>query len=236
MILINLLPYDRRPIEHSPIPYILSGMVLVGVVIFVANSWLSMEAEIASREGDLEGIKSSFNQLLAESAERSPTGKDIVTEYNDLVREKAKLASKVEVIRGIVTDRIIWSKQLFNLSALTPENFWYRDIAVESKQVTESREVTNEKGEKVIESYQVTRRFLKLQGYAVEDDERNKSVNPLVDALSVEAEDSGALKDEDSFSSMFRLSRVSFLDTEFDNFPVRSFTIEFEVGAPGGTQ
>ena len=72
----------------------------------------------------------------------------------------------------------------------------------------------------------VTKPFLRVKGYIIEDDDGNRTVNPLMDALSLDEE----------FSATFELQPSSFKDTEFEMFSVRSFDLEFLIFSGGASR
>ncbi|MCP4642994.1 MAG: hypothetical protein GY851_21285 [bacterium] len=216
MIRINLLPHHLRPIKRTPVPYILSAVVFLGVVLYLVNGWLQTESEIRRKNNDYQVHIKALDDL-----------KDVVEESNQLEQRKIQLADKVQVIDEIVSDRIIWSRQLHQLSELIPENFWYSNIKLGKKKIpVKVPQPDPNDPNRVIMKYEMRDRpILIVKGYVVEDNNGSKTVNPLVDEVTENVD----------FASMFRLEPVQFNDTEFEKYPVRAFELQFLIkrgGAP----
>ncbi|MBN2311968.1 MAG: hypothetical protein JXR94_23525 [Candidatus Hydrogenedentes bacterium] len=213
MIRINLLPYHLRPVKHSPIPYILSACVLVGAILYMLSVFFANATAVQRKRDQLAQHQAEFDQY-----------KSIVEESNFLEQRKIELALKIQTIDSIVSDRIIWSRQLWNLSRLVPENMWYSDIRTETKTFRVQRSEIDPNTKKPVKKMvDIKRAILRVKGYVIEDDAGEKSVNPLMDAVT----------GDDDFASMFELQPSSFTDTEFEEVPVRSFNFEFLI-VPGG--
>jgi Tfp pilus assembly protein PilN len=213
MIRINLLPYHLRPIKRTPLPYLASALVLILAVLAMAGFWISLRAQIGVQREQLARHQSELKTLDA-----------IVAEYKSLTEQKERLRDKMSIIQEIVSDRIIWSRQLFNISRLTPENFWYNGISEKEKTAKESRMVFDEKTQKEeMKAVTVKRRILELAGYVVEGPETGNDIYPLTFNLEQDHE----------FSYLFQFSAPKLIDTEFKGFRVRSFTLEYLI-TPGG--
>ena len=135
MITVNLLPYELRPVKRTPLPYFLSGATFVLAVSVVAIVFVKNIADIA-------GATRTLNEHKAELSRLQP----IVEDYNAISEKKLKLAEQVQTINEIASDRIIWSRQLFNLNRLVPDNMWYDEIDVGVKPFTETHLVYNASG------------------------------------------------------------------------------------------
>jgi len=213
MININLLPFHLRPIKHSPIPYVASLLAAGLILVALAGMWVDKQREIGEQR-----------TILAENTEKLDALQAIVEEYERLEKQKVELAEKVEIINEILADRIIWSLQLWNISRLTPENFWYSSIAVKEKQYTETHKVYDEKTKKE-ETKRVTvrRPVLELSGYVIEGEDGSNDINPLTFNMQGDPE----------FSKTFQLDLPKFQDTEFDGYKVREFTLEYLINKGG---
>ncbi|NIA14466.1 MAG: hypothetical protein GWP08_10315 [Nitrospiraceae bacterium] len=215
MIRVNLLPYHLRPIRRSPVPYILSAFVLVAAIAAMTAAFLTLQVQIGAARSQLAQHQEQYDAL-----------KDVVAEYNDLIDKKEALARKIETIQEIVSERLIWSRQLFNITRLTPDNFWYSGIAEREKSFREKRLVYNEKTKKEEEkNVRITRRVLELQGYVIEGADGSNDIYPLTLEMEQDVE----------FSSMFQLSLPKLVDTEFEGYAVRSFTLEYLI-EPGAQE
>jgi hypothetical protein len=222
MITINLLPHHLRPIKRTPLPYIAVGIVAVLALLFIAYSFISTQAEIMAKR----------TQLAAHQKELEEK-KKIVDESNELEKLKLQLADKIATIQEIASNRIVWSRELFNLSRLKPDNFWYSEILESSKSYpVQQPEMDPKTGKPKInettkkpemKTVSITKPILRVTGFVVADASGRSDVSPLTDALSTDPE----------FVKMFQMEPPSFSDTEFEGFPVKKFTLEFQIAPEG---
>ncbi len=222
MIRINLLPHHLRPIKRTPLPYIACLALFVVALLAMASTFVTTRVRIVEEQRELSGFETEFKEL-----------ESVVAESNRLEQSKLQLADKIKTIDEIVKDRIIWSRQLWLLSKLTPPNFWYSEIVVTSKaypmQVQELDQKTGKpkvdpKTKKIVtRTVQVSRPILRVSGYVMDSPDGRQDVSPLTDALTTDEE----------FSSMFQLEQPSFSTAEFEGFPVKKFTLEFLITAGG---
>jgi len=215
MIRINLLPYHLRPVRRSPLPYIASVVFVALVLMAIATLFVSQQARLAGKRN-----------LLAEHQQELESLKAVVDEYNQLTDQQLRLADKIATIQEIVSDRIIWSRQLFNISRLTPDNFWFSSVSEKEKQMKESRLVVDEKtGKTEMKTEPVKRRVLELGGYVIQGTDGSMDISPLTFNTEQDAE----------FSGLFQLNSTKLLDTEFESYKVRSFTLEYLINRGGET-
>lgn len=209
MITINLLPHGMRPVKRTPLPYILSVAALIAVIFGVGVVFLADTAKVLSARKALAGYQQELDAL-----------QPVVAEYNDLTEQKNQLAEQVRTIDEIASDRIIWSRQLHNLSRLVLENVWYSDISVSVKPFTETitRYNPETKRDEVVNE-QIQRQVLTVAGYVIAGSDGQSDASPFTRALA----------EDDEFSSMFELDLPSFKDTEVENIPVRKFNLEYVV-------
>ncbi|NUM52178.1 MAG: hypothetical protein HUU46_00910 [Candidatus Hydrogenedentes bacterium] len=222
MININLLPHHLRPVKRTPVPYIAVGIVAVLAVLYIAFSFISTSARILGQQAQL----TSYQQELEEK-------KKIVEESNELEKLKLQLADKIATIQEIASNRIVWSRELHNLSRLKPENFWYSEIIEDKKSYpmqvpvmdpkTGKQKINEATKKPEFKSESVSKPILRLTGYVVAGADGRSDVSPLTDALSTDAE----------FIKMFQMEPPSFSDTEFEGFPVKKFTLEFQIQPEG---
>ncbi len=211
MIVVNLLPVHLRPVKRTPIPYMVSGLIVLLTIVFMASICWSARRALAEQEDVLEDYKAQ----LAEFG-------DVAEEFEELQEQKEQLKERIDIINDIVRDRIVWSIQLARLSKLLPENFWLSGLKVEEQTVRRTTYVFNKKKDKKVQK-QITekRRVLVVSGYAKPDEEGNRSVYPLIYAT----------QSDPVFSEMFTvlpLKKVSS-DSVFNGQPVTEFTIEYEI-------
>lgn len=209
MIQTNLLPYHLRPVKRSALPYIASFAVLIAVLAAMAGVGLSSQAQIAVARGRLAAHQSDYEGL-----------RTFVDEFKQLQTQKERLADKIAIIQDIVGERIIWSEQLWSISRLTPENFWFSNITEKEKSRREKRYVYNSKTEKEeLKTVTVKHRVLELAGYVIEGPDGTNNIYPLTFNL----------EQDPAFSALFQLSLPRLGDTEFEGYEVRSFTLEYRI-------
>lgn len=213
MININLLPWHLRPIKRSPIPYVASLLVAGLIILVLAGMWVDKQAQIGDQRATLKETNEKLDALKA-----------IVDEYERLEKQKVDLAEKVTIINEILADRIIWSRQLWNISRLTPDNFWYGSIAMKKKQFTESRKEINPKTkQEEVKKVTVFKPVLELTGYVIEGTDGTSDINPLTFKM----------QDDKEFSNLFQLDLPKFQDTLFEGYKVREFTLEYLINQGG---
>lgn len=218
MISINLLPHHLRPIKRTPVPYIAVGILAVLAVAYIAFSFISTQAQIMGKQSQLAAHQKELEEMKA-----------IVEESNQLEKRKLQLADKINTIQEIAANRIVWSRELFNLSRLKPDNFWYSEILESSKSYSvQQPELDPKTGKPKInettkkpemKTVSITKPILRVTGYVVAGADGRSDVSPLTDALSSDPE----------FAKMFQMEPPSFSDTEFEGFPVKKFTLEFQI-------
>lgn len=222
MININLLPHHLRPIKRTPLPYIAVGIVAIVAVLYIAFSFISTSAQILGRQAQLAAHQHELEQM-----------KKIVEESNELEKAKLQLADKIATIQDIASNRIVWSRELFNLSRLKPDNFWYSEIIEDKKSYpmqvpvmdpkTGKQKINETTKKPEFKMEQISKPILRLTGYVVAGPDGRSDVSPLTDALSTDPE----------FIGMFQMEPPSFSDTEFQGFPVKKFTLEFQIQPEG---
>jgi len=150
----------------------------------------------------------------------------VVNESKRLTALEEELAVKITTINEIIQARILWSRQLWNLDRLAPENFWYSGIKVAKKPYTEQVMVIDPNTKKqVSKEVTVQKPMLQVSGYVVATQGSTSDVSPL--ALATEQ--------DPEFSSLFQLDTSSLKDTDFEGQPVKSFTLEYFI-RPGGEE
>ncbi len=207
MININLLPHEFRPIKRTPLPYFASGGILALTLAVIGIVSLVNMADIKAANRRLTEHKQALAQL-----------QPVVEEYNAISAKKLELAEQVDTINEIVSDRILWSRQLHNLNRLAMENMWYDGIEVTHKQVSEKKEVFDPKTKAMkTVTEMVDHRVLTLSGYVIPGKDGVASVNPFT--LAAEG--------DEEFSDLFQLDQSTFKDTQFEKVGVRSFKLEY---------
>lgn len=209
MITVNLLPHELRPIKRTPLPYVASGLVAIVVLVVISGIWLGNERNISVADSVLQDHRGQLESLQS-----------TVNKYNELNAEKGRLAEQVNAIGEIASDRIIWSRQLFNLTRLALKNMWYESVKVGTKSYSESRPVMNPKTKQIeMKKITVQRQVLTVSGYVMPGEDGRSSVSPFTIATEADPE----------FSCMFELDNSTFKDTTFEDISVREFTLEYVV-------
>lgn len=222
MIIINLLPENLRPIKRTPLPHMLSVLVMLLAIAALGGLFISVTGQIAGKEAELAKAEQELSGLSA-----------IVEEYNALSAKKQQLEDKISVIQEILSDRIIWSEQLHRLSELTPDNFWYQRIRETSKTVRIERVAIDEKtgepirdknGQEKIVRENVKRPVLEISGYVINDEQGSNTIYPLTYATT----------QDDHFSETFTLDSPQITDSEYNGYSVRGFVLEYRINTGGG--
>lgn len=105
MIQVNLLPMHLRPVRRSIVPYLLTAAVVALAVFGMFAVFVADQARLISKNGAKAKLQSELDEL-----------KEVIDEYNRLEQTKTQLASKINTIAEITKDRILWSRQLWNMS------------------------------------------------------------------------------------------------------------------------
>lgn len=87
MITINLLPKHLRPVKRTPIPHILSILVLLAAIAGMVVVFGAVHAQLMIKRGELDGVQKDLAGLQA-----------VKDEYDQLMADKTKLASKINAI------------------------------------------------------------------------------------------------------------------------------------------
>lgn len=229
MIIINLLPEHLRPVKHSILPYLaaviffalaLAGM---GMLFMTGQGRIAMASrELAQKEQELAGLS------------------DTVEKYNALTQQKLDFEEKVQVIKDILSTRIVWSEQLYNLTKVTPDNIWYKRIRVVWQNFREMQvKVDPKTGEALLdprtqqpqtETKTIPRPVLEISGYVVTDEQGSSRISPLTERTTQKTD-----KWSTAFAEQFEFVRPTMEVTEFGGFEVRGFTLEYLIRRKGGS-
>ncbi|MCX8065511.1 MAG: hypothetical protein N3G21_10120 [Candidatus Hydrogenedentes bacterium] len=232
MIKINLLPEELRPVKKSILPYFLSVVVVILGFLILATIFLHYQSTIISLRAQLSSLQKEYNSptKLKNDEGEIITLSSIVNEFRKLDRKRQELEKRVQVIREILSDRIIWSYNLYLLSKLTPDNIWYDRIRVTWQTFREKVIKIDPKTKKPIldprtkepqtEQKTIKRPILEITGYVVSGEQGERQISPLI-------ENTTNPSIAPDFVSQFSLMRPRIEDTEYNGFSVRKFTLEY---------
>lgn len=219
MIKINLLPKELRPVQRTPIPHIVSLLILAGALVFMYNIFIGQRTELLIVDGKVQKMEKELAGL-----------QDAVKEHTELIKQKSLLQRKILAIQEILEGKTVWSEQLHRLATLTPENIWYKRIRITSKKFSEEKPTIDKKtGAPVLDAktgavrmtrVSVDKQILEVSGYAIDDEHGLSSTSTLAARTT---------NDKD-FSSYFMLYNSKIVDTDFNGHPVREFTFEYIIG------
>lgn len=213
MIQVNLLPQELRPVKRTPIPYIVSVLLLLATIAGILYVYQNTGAQIATHKAQAAAYETEYKKL-----------EQVVEEHAAMVSLKRTLSLKIATIDEIVSGRIIWSKQLFNLSKVLPDNVWISEIEVDTARRSQTVMRLDPNTKKMVPKEEIiNRKVLLVSGYVIAGEESD-DIKPLVEAVETNEE----------FTSMFQLVPFRFEDTDFDGFQVKKFELEFDVLGDAG--
>ncbi len=241
MIHINLLPEEFRPVKKSILPYFLSLIVIIlGIILFI-SIYITLHQKALRLESQKTKLQEEYNSSTRLKNEEGEfiTLAGIVDEYRKLDKKKQELEKRVAVIQEILSDRIIWSENLYQLALLTPDNVWYERIRITWQTFPEKVIKRDPKTGKPVldprtkepqtEQKNVKRPILEITGYVINDEHGERQISPLI-------ENTTNPEKAPNFVKQFTLMRPRIEDTEFGGFSVRKFTLEYLIEAkPGAT-
>lgn len=215
MITINLLPDELRPVKRTPLPHMITGALLVGALLFCGMVFINNQSDIGAE-----------NRSLAQNNDALQALQGVVDESNALTEKKVSLRDQVHTINEIASDRIIWSRQLYNLGRLAPRNLWYDTVQVSSRKFPVTKTVYNpqtKKNEKKTDT--IDKQILVVKGYVVPGEDGKSSISPFT--LMTES--------DEEFATLFQFYDSSFQDTSFDTHDVREFQVEYIINRGGNS-
>ncbi len=125
MLLVNLLPEDRRPTEHTPLPRLLSviggvliSMVELAVIVFIF--WVNIP-DARRQKQELDEKLGMVGRLRGEIAV--------------LTAEQADYGARMAVIKRLYGQRIRWAPKLSALSnpRILPRRVWLKSLKIEKE-------------------------------------------------------------------------------------------------------
>ncbi len=241
MIKINLLPEQYRPVKKSILPYFLAGVIFILgllLIVYIFIYYQRKTTQLANQRIALQKEYESPTELRNDEGEFI-TLSGIVNEYRKLDKKKQELEKRVAVIQEILSDRIIWSENLFLLANLTPPNIWYERIRVVWQNFREKVIKKDAKtGKPVIdpktkepqyEQKSVKKPILEITGYVISGEQGERQISPLIENTTDPEKGS-------YFVKQFTLLRPKIEDTEFNGFSVRKFTLEYLIEPKPGVK
>lgn len=153
--------------------------------------------------------------------------RDSVDAVKKLEIKQEQLAAKEQAIGTITSDLIMWSKVLYELAGLVPEDLWLNNLKVDVSSTKVTKDNPDpDASQKTITETIITRK-LKVGGYAMSP--RAERGVELVGQLV------RAMEDDPGFSKRFSdPTPQGVFDDEFDSVSVKRFEIEtvIESGGP----
>ena len=214
MINVNLLPPGLRPVRRSPLPYIVVGIAAGAVLVILLSVWMTTTVQLDNKRVKLEESKAELERV-----------RESALEVKELEAKQASIAAKRKAIEQITSDRLVWSRQLYYLAKLMPDQVWLKDIQVETKTRRKEVPVPDAKeGEPKTKLVPVPYQSLKLCGYALSYQEE-MGVN-LVGVLVC------AIENAPQFSEHFIEPEPRLVeDEEFGGVNVKEFEVNCEIVA-----
>lgn len=241
MIRINLLPEQHRPVKKSILPYFLSLVVFVLGLVIIIFFYISLHQKIFQFEVQKSNLQKEYDSPTNIKNEEGEfiTLSGIVNEYRKLDKKKQELEKRVAVIQEILSDRIIWSENLFLLASLTPDNVWYdrirvtwqtfREKVIKLDQRTGKPVIDPKTKEPQFEQESIKKPILEITGYVISGEQGERQISPLIENTTDPEKAS-------YFVKQFTLLRPKIEDTEFNGFSVRKFTLEYLIEAKPGVK
>jgi len=221
MLDINLLPEELRPRPRSPLPYLMTAVLALAVVLYCLISCVGKWRTI-----------SSFNERIAELDIRIEEVKDSAEAVKELERETREVNAKQIAIDSIMSDRILWSKVLHMLAGLVPDDVWLSDLreTVDTTKITVDNPDPQASQPKITKT--ITVRKLKVAGYAMSP--REESGVHLVGRFVSAMEDENNPDFSPEFAAIFRDPEPQSIDDEdFEGTAVKKFEIWCDIVGRG---
>jgi Tfp pilus assembly protein PilN len=142
MIEINLLPEERRPVERTPIPRLITILVGVFLVCIEGVLFIYFHSRLGPMRSVLRNIGFDLTQVL----------KDVET-VQQIRQEIGEFAKRKADIQKLTHDRRLWAPILNRLCdpELLPDMVWYRKVSVQKGKAARRGEVAPD--ELVVEAY-----------------------------------------------------------------------------------
>jgi len=221
MIEINLLPAELRPRPRSPLPYLMTIALAIAVVMYCLIAFVGKWRTI-----------SDFENRIAELDVKIEQVRDSVNAVKQLEDNYRRLSAKRAAISTIVSDRILWSKVLYMLPQLVPDDVWLSDLKESVQNVPVTIENPDPEARQRTITKNITIRRLEIAGYALSP--REERGVDLVGQFVRAMEDKNDPKYLPEFATLFR-SPVpqSVVPAEFDRTTVKKFEIWCNIAAEG---
>ena len=216
MININLLPKELIPKQRNFIPYIvLAGLAAVMVVMFGTQIVLK-SVQLRNRQQDLIAIEGEIGNL-----------QDIVSQVEQLEREKLLVSKKQDAVTKIMSGRTLWSYEMYTLAGLVPEGVWLDEIKISTRRRPVTVQVPNpnrKPGQPAMIEKTAVQAFpaLRMTGYALSP-QREKG-------LSLIGEFIRNIKRDEVFSLRFIAPEMRSIDRErYTDQTVMRFVMDCEI-------
>jgi len=216
MININLLPKELIPKQRNFIPYILIAGLAVILFIVYGTKLTIMSVDLARANGDLAAIETDIAKL-----------NDVVSQVEQLEKEKMLVSKKEEAVDQIMAGRTLWSHELRKLADLVPEGVWLEEVKISSRKRPVTTTVPNPNrnpGQPPTIEKTVVQSFpaLRMTGYALSP-QREKGLSLIGEFLR-------NTKTDEVFSMRFISPEMRSIDRErFMGQTVMRFVMDCEI-------
>ncbi|MCX7806303.1 MAG: hypothetical protein N3A38_14110 [Planctomycetota bacterium] len=148
MILINLLPEERRPVERTPLPRFLTYVAGVLVACLQISVLLSYHmSKIPDAKQSIETAKKAREEQ-----------KKIADEVDAIDKEIQRLGNIRKTLGDLESDRVCWGRILDRLCDSVPDNLWLVSLSIQRQGGGES-----------LGAAEVRRYTIKMTGMALGD-------------------------------------------------------------------
>ena len=121
MILINLLPEERRPVERTPLPRFLT--YVTGVLVACIQIAMLLSYHLSAIPDKLQNIKNAQDEKAAAKADAD--------KVDAIDQEIQRLANIRKTLGDLESDRVCWGRILDRLCDSVPDNLWLVSLTIQ---------------------------------------------------------------------------------------------------------
>ena len=217
MIDINLIPKELIPKKRNFLPHLIMAALAVILLSLYGSSLAITYAELGSKDGEIESLKSDIAKLDY-----------VVARLDELQQQKNLVQDKERAVNQITSGRTVWSHELYTLAGLMPRDIWLEKVELSSRRRPVTVIVPNpkaaQKGQPETLSKTELRSFpaLRITGYALSPHrERGVSlVGELIDNM----------KNDEIFSMRFVSPEMRTIERkDYSDETVMKFVMDCEI-------